>query len=253
MAAPADHAGRRGNVVMISVESLSAEFLGAYGIARRASRPTSTAWRAEGLRFANFYRHRHAHRARAGGRCRSARRRCPGQSIVRRPGNEHLATIGEILEHQGFADQLRLRRLRLLRQHERLLRRATTTASSTAPISRRSRSSSRTSGAWPTSRCSRTRSRVIDAQRRAGKPFVRPHHDHVEPPPVHLSGRAHRHPVAGRPRRRGQVHRLRDRPLHRRGAHAGPGSTTRCSSSSPITAPRSPARAGCRWPATASR
>ena len=27
----------------------------------------------------------------------------PGQSIVRRPGNEHLSTIGELLEHQGFA------------------------------------------------------------------------------------------------------------------------------------------------------
>jgi phosphoglycerol transferase MdoB-like AlkP superfamily enzyme len=27
----------------------------------------------------------------------------PGQAIVRRPGNEHLSTIGEILEHQGFA------------------------------------------------------------------------------------------------------------------------------------------------------
>ena len=27
----------------------------------------------------------------------------PGQSIVRRPGNAHLATIGEILELQGFA------------------------------------------------------------------------------------------------------------------------------------------------------
>ena len=26
----------------------------------------------------------------------------PGQSIVRRPGNEHLATVGEILEHQGY-------------------------------------------------------------------------------------------------------------------------------------------------------
>jgi phosphoglycerol transferase MdoB-like AlkP superfamily enzyme len=27
----------------------------------------------------------------------------PGQSIVRRPNNEHLATLGELLEHQGFA------------------------------------------------------------------------------------------------------------------------------------------------------
>ena len=43
-----------------------------------------------------------------------------------------------------------------------------------------------------------------------------------------------------------QVHRLRDRQVHRRRARRSPGSTTRCSSSSPTTAPRWPARPSCR-------
>jgi phosphoglycerol transferase MdoB-like AlkP superfamily enzyme len=87
------------NVVLISVESLSAEFLGIYGN-REGLTPNLDRLASEGLRFTRFF---------ATG-TRTVRGLealslgippVPGQSIVRRPDNEHLATVGEILEHQG--------------------------------------------------------------------------------------------------------------------------------------------------------
>jgi phosphoglycerol transferase MdoB-like AlkP superfamily enzyme len=88
------------NVVLISVESLSAEFLGAYGNAEGLT-PNLDRLAGEGLLFTRFF---------ATG-TRTVRGLealslgvppVPGQSIVRRPGNEHLATVGEFLEHQGY-------------------------------------------------------------------------------------------------------------------------------------------------------
>ena len=86
------------NVVLISVESLSAEFLGAYG-SKAGLTPNLDRLAGEGLRFTRFF---------ATG-TRTVRGLealslgippVPGQSIVRRLDNEHLATVGEILEHQ---------------------------------------------------------------------------------------------------------------------------------------------------------
>jgi len=88
------------NVVLISVESLSAEFLGAYG-SKAGLTPNLDRLAAGGLQFTRFF---------ATG-TRTVRGLealslgvppVPGQSIVRRPDNEHLATVGEILEHQGY-------------------------------------------------------------------------------------------------------------------------------------------------------
>ncbi|MBK6337629.1 MAG: sulfatase-like hydrolase/transferase [Betaproteobacteria bacterium] len=88
------------NIVLISVESLSAEFLGAYGNGAGLT-PNLDRLAAEGLQFTRFF---------ATG-TRTVRGLealslgvppVPGQSIVRRPGNEHLATVGEMLEHQGY-------------------------------------------------------------------------------------------------------------------------------------------------------
>lgn len=88
------------HVVLISVESLSAEYLGVYG-SRAGLTPRLDAFAREGVLF---------ERVLATG-TRTVRGLealslgtppVPGQAIVRRPDNEHLATIGEILEHQGF-------------------------------------------------------------------------------------------------------------------------------------------------------
>lgn len=89
------------HVILIMVESLSAAFLGSYG-STAGMTPNLDRLARDGLRFANVY---------ATG-TRTVRGLeavslgvppMPGQAIVRRPGNAHLATVGELLEHQGFS------------------------------------------------------------------------------------------------------------------------------------------------------
>lgn len=98
---PAPFKRKPRNVVLVSVESLSAEYLGAYG-ATGGLTPNLDRLAAAGLRFDNIF---------ATG-TRTVRGLealsigvppLPGQSIVRRPNNEHLATLGEELRQQGFA------------------------------------------------------------------------------------------------------------------------------------------------------
>ncbi len=88
------------NVVLISVESLSASFLGSFGN-RDGLTPHLDALAKQGLLFSQLY---------ATG-TRTVRGLealsigippIPGQSVVRRPDNEHLASIGEILRRQGY-------------------------------------------------------------------------------------------------------------------------------------------------------
>lgn len=89
------------NVVLISVESLSASFVGAYGSAKGLTPNLDRLARA-GLKF---------ERAFATG-TRTVRGLealslgtppVPGQAIVRRPDNENLATLGELFRRQGVA------------------------------------------------------------------------------------------------------------------------------------------------------
>ncbi|GAB4510727.1 MAG: LTA synthase family protein [Sulfuricaulis sp.] len=89
------------HVVLITVESLSAEYLGAYGSTRGLT-PRLDEMARHGVQF---------DRVLATG-TRTVRGLealslgtppVPGQAIVRRPSNEHLATAGEMLEHMGFA------------------------------------------------------------------------------------------------------------------------------------------------------
>lgn len=89
------------HVVLITVESLSAEFIGSYG-SRQGLTPRLDDFARHGVQF---------DRVLATG-TRTVRGLealslgtppVPGQAIVRRPSNEHLSTIGELLEHLGFA------------------------------------------------------------------------------------------------------------------------------------------------------
>jgi phosphoglycerol transferase MdoB-like AlkP superfamily enzyme len=95
----------------------------------------------------------------------------PGQAIVRRPGNEHLATVGEILRRQGY-DTFFIYGGYGYFDNMNAFSPATITRSSTAPISPRVRWASRTSGAWPTNSCSTTRWPSLIAAHGAGKPFL---------------------------------------------------------------------------------
>ena len=89
------------NVILISVESLSAEFVGAYGGSKGLT-PNLDALARDGMKFERVFA-TGTRTVRGLEALSLGTPPIPGQSIVRRPNNEHLATIGEILEHQGFS------------------------------------------------------------------------------------------------------------------------------------------------------
>lgn len=89
------------NVVLISVESLSASFMGAYG-AKDGLTPKLDSIAQNGLKFERLFA-TGTRTVRGLEALSLGTPPIPGQAIVRRPNNDHLATIGEILEHQGFA------------------------------------------------------------------------------------------------------------------------------------------------------
>ena len=94
---PMAHAPR--HVVLITVESLSAQFMGSLGDKRQLT-PRMDELAKDGLLFTRLYAT--GTRTVRGLEATSlGTPPVPGQSIVRRPDNEHLATLGEILKPQG--------------------------------------------------------------------------------------------------------------------------------------------------------
>lgn len=89
------------NVILISVESLSASFLGAYGSTQHLT-PNLDALARQGMQFDRVFA-TGTRTVRGLEALSLGTPPVPGQAIVRRPGNEHLATLGELLEHQGFS------------------------------------------------------------------------------------------------------------------------------------------------------
>ncbi len=89
------------NVVLISVESLSASFVGAYG-AGDGLTPQIDALARDGLKFERVFA-TGTRTVRGLEALSLGTPPIPGQAVVRRPGNEHLATLGELLAPQGVA------------------------------------------------------------------------------------------------------------------------------------------------------
>ena len=87
------------NIIMISVESLSAEFVGAYGSAQGLT-PNIDKLAREGFKFEQVYA-TGTRTVRGLEALSLGTPPIPGQAIVRRLGNDHLSTIGELLEDQG--------------------------------------------------------------------------------------------------------------------------------------------------------
>ncbi|MDO9003647.1 MAG: sulfatase-like hydrolase/transferase [Aquabacterium sp.] len=87
------------NVVLISVESLSAEFMDTYGSTKHLM-PRLDALAREGMMFEHVYA-TGTRTVRGLESLSLGTPPVPGQAIVRRPNNEHLATLGEILKPQG--------------------------------------------------------------------------------------------------------------------------------------------------------
>jgi phosphoglycerol transferase MdoB-like AlkP superfamily enzyme len=88
------------NVVLITVESLSADYLGAFGN-KQGLTPRLDALARDGLLFTRLYA-TGTRTVRGLEALSLGTPPIPGQAIVRRPGNEHLATVGEILRRQGY-------------------------------------------------------------------------------------------------------------------------------------------------------
>lgn len=88
------------NVVLISVESLSAKFLGNFGNPAGLT-PRLDALARGGLVFTRLYA-TGTRTVRGLEGLSLGTPPIPGQAIVRRTGNEHLATVGEILRRQGY-------------------------------------------------------------------------------------------------------------------------------------------------------
>jgi phosphoglycerol transferase MdoB-like AlkP superfamily enzyme len=97
---PGRGADRKLNVVLVSIESLGAEFLGAYGDPRGLT-PNLDRLSKESLWFSRVYAT--GNRTVRGLEALSlSLPPTPGQSIVRRPGNENLFSLGSVFEHKGY-------------------------------------------------------------------------------------------------------------------------------------------------------
>jgi phosphoglycerol transferase MdoB-like AlkP superfamily enzyme len=88
------------NVVIITVESFSASFLGSFGNEKNLT-PRMDALAKDGLLFTRLYA-TGTRTVRGLEALTLGTPPIPGQAIVRRPGNDHLATLGEVLRPQGF-------------------------------------------------------------------------------------------------------------------------------------------------------
>lgn len=88
------------NIVLISVESLSAEYLGSFGNTKGIT-PRLDQLAQEGLQFTHLYA-TGTRTVRGLEALALGTPPIPGQAIVRRPDNDHLATVGEILRRQGY-------------------------------------------------------------------------------------------------------------------------------------------------------
>lgn len=96
------HGKRRNvNVVLISVESLSAEFVGRYG-GKRGLTPELDKLAAKGLVFGNLFA-TGTRTVRGLEALSIGTPPTPGQSIVRRPNNDHLENLGEELTENGWS------------------------------------------------------------------------------------------------------------------------------------------------------
>jgi phosphoglycerol transferase MdoB-like AlkP superfamily enzyme len=97
---PAYLVRRPKNIVLITVESLSAEYVGAYANTSGLT-PNLDRIASQGLVFDRFFAP--GTRTVRGLEATSlGTPPVPGQAIVHRPKSDHLTTIGEILHHQGF-------------------------------------------------------------------------------------------------------------------------------------------------------
>ncbi len=89
------------NIIMISVESLSAEFMDSYG-GNKGLTPELDKLGKEGMKFDRLFA-TGTRTVRGLEALSLGTPPIPGQAIVRRPAHDHLSTMGELLKYQGFS------------------------------------------------------------------------------------------------------------------------------------------------------
>ena len=89
------------NIIMISVESLSAEFMDSYGGTKNLT-PEMDKLGKEGMKFDRMFA-TGTRTVRGLEALSLGTPPIPGQAIVRRPAHDHLSTMGELLKYQGFS------------------------------------------------------------------------------------------------------------------------------------------------------
>ena len=92
--------GKPKNVVLVSIESFSASFVGAHGN-KQGLTPFIDALSKDGLMFSELYA-TGTRTVRGLEALSLGAPPIPGQAIVRRPNNEHLTTIGQLLRGEGY-------------------------------------------------------------------------------------------------------------------------------------------------------
>ncbi len=97
---PIPFSKRPRNIILISVESLSASYMGTYGSTQGLT-PEMDKLAREGMQFDQMFA-TGTRTVRGLDALSLGTPPIPGQAIVHRPNNEHLATIGELLKQQGF-------------------------------------------------------------------------------------------------------------------------------------------------------
>ena len=184
------------HVVLIMVESLSAEFLGAYGSTKGLT-PNLDRFAREGLKFTNAYA-TGTRTVRGLEAVSVGTPPVPGQSIVRRPDNERLTTVGGLLEQQGYAASFVYGGYGYF-DNMNAYSPGTTIRWSTAWTFRKSTIVFENIWGVADESLFANVMRVIDDNARARQAVVHPRHDDVQSSAVHLPRRADRHSVARRP------------------------------------------------------
>ena len=97
---PANFKRRPKNIVLVTVESLSADYLESFG-GRPGLTPALDKLASEGLKFSNMYA-TGTRTVRGLEALSLGTPPTPGQAIIHRPNNEHLATLGEQLKSHDY-------------------------------------------------------------------------------------------------------------------------------------------------------
>ena len=186
------------NVVMVSIESLGAEFIETWAAPRPDAAPRTA--RPRGPVLHADVRHRHAHGARTGGADPSVPP-TPGHATPMRPNNSGLFTLGGVLEAQGWDP------LYIYGGYSYFDNMASFFGGNGyTVIDRRAidKQDIHHENIWGVADEDPVRPGAArDRRARRRQTRIRARDDHLQPSPLHLPGGPHRHPLGQRPRRRG--------------------------------------------------